>query len=177
MLQMLCAALIGATILLGQRPDGKQVPVGAKTETTVPEWRRSALKLNEQIKLLSNSTKGEALPEVTAEFFTYGGTTSSSSEVMRRFSGDVVFDGAFQGLKPWGLPEDRPRQKVELLKGVLGWLIFSKTEEVEAWRAVPLNSKVRFRARVEGIGRFPLGNVEIIVVSLKDAVPLLTTPK
>ena len=77
-LRTLWMTLICATGLLAQ--------VGAKTETTVPEWRRSALKLTEQINLLFKTTKGQAFPEVTAEVFTYGGATSPTSEVMRRFA-------------------------------------------------------------------------------------------
>jgi hypothetical protein len=106
--------------------------------------------------------------EVSVEFFANGGVTSPPSEVMRRFSGDVEFEGTFQGFWPNGL-SGRPPQ----IKMSTGMHIYPDAKAVEQWRALPIGTKVRFKATIEGIGKYKFANVEVVQVSLKGAVPLV----
>jgi hypothetical protein len=85
--------------------------------------------------------------------------------IMRRFGGEVEFDGVFEGLEADSPPMD-PGEKREKLHVSMDWPaglrpttlwkvhLYPKASSLPAWRALEPKSPVRFRALVTGITVF-----------------------
>lgn len=157
------------------KPEAKPEPKGEPVLTQA--WQRSAAKYHEEVDRFRKNAIGEnQFPESKSDFAFKGGVVPNTWEVMRLYAGQVEWEGVFEGFEGAGelkLDGRDHKVNVKLPKGiVLDLHVYPRTDAVKQWQTLAPNSQVRFRATIEGVAGIPVGNVVIIVVSLKDAVPM-----
>lgn len=142
---------------------------GQKPGAPVPEWRRSAVKFREALESYQKST--DKFPKTSFDFMAGGGVVPNEWEVMRRFGGDVEWEGTFEGFEKDGNLAGRP-QRIKFTSQGMMLHVYPKDNSVAAWQKLPPKAAVRYKASIEGIAGFPFNGIVMMVVSLKDAVLL-----
>src|SRR5438874_9781618 len=114
------------------------------------------------------AAKGEkTIPQTSAKFLSEGGSVPQEWEVMRKFSGEVEWEGTFKSLEAGST--DRPKK---LGMGLyVASHVYPLAAAIPQWEKIAAGSRIRFKATIEGITAIPGSAGGIPMVSLKDAVP------
>jgi hypothetical protein len=170
---ILFVAMVGHSSVAAQnRKPVNNRKAGSGAEAT--EWRHSAAQFSKQVEQFRKDAKGEKqFPQSSYDLMAKGGEVPNTWEVMRLYSGEVEWEGTFQGFEKDGKIDGR-EDKLKIT-GPVGMMmhVYPSADALKQWKALRKPSKVRYRATIEGIAGFtvPGSKDTLLIVSLKDAEP------
>jgi hypothetical protein len=120
------------------------------------------------------------VPRATEEAMETGKRESNDSDAMKRFGGEVLFEGTFRAITTEEVMQgmtkkidiNLPRPSSLQDKGDVGWIvhIYPKSGSIQTWESLKPGAKVSFRALVKGIsGMSPLANTFVYSILLEEA--------
>lgn len=153
-----------------------QQNVTARTE----EWRQSWASF---LQAIDAARKTESkFPKASLEFLAKGQEVSVEEwPFMRHFQGSVTFEGELQSVRT--PPTESDEFKHTILSGHdtklkfkmdpdAAWFnVYPKKTVIPTWKAMPIGSRVRFRAEVRGIAAVPMGDKVYFGILVVDAEP------
>lgn len=157
MIRFLAVSVFVATALLSSLVPAQGYTQNGKTDTA--SWRTSFAAFITAVDKVPLSE----IPLSSSEGIA-GRRVSSGAAIMKRFGGEVEWEGLFQGIVTEELPSRAKREKIDIsmdrpsgLKGNTVWEfhLYPKAGSLRAWKRLAPKTPVKFRAVVTGITEFP----------------------